>query len=50
MKNRIIAMLIVAFGTSWASAAEGQSLREVFKRVNSSVVVVRSMAAALQQA
>jgi S1-C subfamily serine protease len=43
MKNRIIAMVIVALVTSWASAAEGQSLREIFKRVNSSVVVVRSI-------
>lgn len=41
MKNRIIAIVIVALWTTWASASEGQTLREAYKRVNPSVVVVK---------
>ena len=37
MKIRMLAMLISVLGSIWASAAEGQSLREVFKQVNPSV-------------
>ena len=41
MKTRLIAMVIIALGIFWASITEGQALRDVFKRVNSSVVVIR---------
>jgi hypothetical protein len=43
MKTRIIAIVIVALGTFGACSAEGQALRDVFKRVSSSVVVIRSV-------
>ena len=43
MKTRIIALVIIALGTFGASGAEGQALRDVFKRVNASVVVIRSV-------
>ena len=43
MKTRMIAMVIVALGASWASTSEGKPLREIFKRVNSSVVVINSI-------
>jgi S1-C subfamily serine protease len=43
MKTRMLAMLILAFGSFWASSTEGQPLREIFKRVGSSVVVIRSI-------
>jgi S1-C subfamily serine protease len=43
MKTRMLAMLILALGSFWASTAEGQPLREVFKQVNPSVVVIRSI-------
>jgi cysteine synthase len=43
MKTRIIAAVIVALGTFGACSAEGQALREVFKRVSASVVVIRSV-------
>ena len=39
MKTRMLAMLILTLGSFWASTAEGQPLREVFKQVNPSVVV-----------
>jgi serine protease Do len=43
MKTQIIAIVSVVLGTFGASGAEGQALREVFKRVNSSVVVIRAV-------
>lgn len=43
MKMRIIAMLIVGLGMFFASTAEGEALREVFKRVNASVVVINTI-------
>ena len=43
MKTRLIAMVIIVLGTFWASITEGQALRDVFKRVNSSVVVIRAV-------
>jgi serine protease Do len=43
MKTRLIAMVIIVLGLFWASITEGQALREVFKRVNSSVVVIRAV-------
>jgi hypothetical protein len=43
MKMRLITIVIVALGSFGASGAEGQALREVFKQVNSSVVVIRSV-------
>ena len=43
MKTRIIATVIIVFGTSWASITEAQALRDVFKRVNSSVVVIKAV-------
>lgn len=43
MKTRMIAIVIVALGASWASTTEGKPLREIFKRVNSSVVVISSL-------
>jgi hypothetical protein len=43
MKTQIIAIVILALGTFCASTAEGQALREVFKRVNSSVVVINTI-------
>jgi len=42
MKTRMLAMLIFTLGSIWASTAEGQPLREVFKQVNPSVVVIRA--------
>lgn len=43
MKKRIIAIVIVALGTFGACSAEGQALRDVFKRVSATVVVIRSV-------
>ena len=43
MKTRLIAMVIIVLGIFWASITEGQALRDVFKRVNSSVVVIRAV-------
>jgi S1-C subfamily serine protease len=43
MKMRIIAIVIVALGIFGACSAEGQALRDVFKRVSSSVVVIRAV-------
>jgi len=43
MKMRLITIVIVALGSFGASGAEGQALREVFKQVNSSVVVIRAV-------
>lgn len=43
MKNLMINMLIVALRIAWAAPSEGQVLREVFKQVNSSVVVVKAI-------
>lgn len=43
MKNLMITMLIVALRIAWAAPSEGQVLREVFKQVNSSVVVVKAI-------
>jgi S1-C subfamily serine protease len=43
MKTRMLAMLFFTLGSIWASTAEGQPLREVFKQVNPSVVVIRSI-------
>ena len=43
MKTRLIAMVIIVLGIFWASITEGQALREVFKQVNSSVVVIRAI-------
>jgi len=43
MKTGIIAAVIIVFGTSWASITDAQALRDVFKRVNSSVVVIRAV-------
>jgi hypothetical protein len=43
MKTQIIAIVIVALETLGASGAEGQALRDVFKRVSASVVVIRSV-------
>jgi S1-C subfamily serine protease len=43
MKIRMFFILVVALGIFCASTTEGQALREVFKRVNSSVVVIRTI-------
>ena len=43
MKTQILAIVILALGSFCASTAEGQALREVFKRVNSSVVVINTI-------
>jgi S1-C subfamily serine protease len=43
MKMRMISLLIVSLGIFCASTTEGQALREVFKRVNSSVVVIKTI-------
>jgi len=43
MKFRMIAAVIVALGIFCASTTEGQALREVFKRVDSSVVVINTI-------
>jgi S1-C subfamily serine protease len=42
-KVRMIAIVIVALGIFCASTTDGQALREVFKRVNSSVVVIKTI-------
>ena len=43
MNMRLLAIPIVALGIFCASTTEGQALREVFKRVNSSVVVINTI-------
>jgi S1-C subfamily serine protease len=43
MKMRMISILIIALGIFCASPSEGQALREVFKRVHSSVVVINTL-------
>ncbi|MGZ9141576.1 MAG: S1C family serine protease [Candidatus Binatia bacterium] len=43
MNMRLFAMPIVALGVFCASTTEGQALRDVFKRVNSSVVVINTI-------
>ena len=43
MNMRLLAIPIVALGVFCASTTEGQALREVFKRVDSSVVVINTI-------